>query len=53
MTNRDEFVKNYMDCMSRCKTEREWVTEAELIALKHGFSKFNYKASGQRPASPR
>lgn len=42
MTNRDEFVKNYMDCMSRCKTEREWVTEAELIALKHGFSKFNY-----------
>lgn len=42
MTNKDEFVKNYIDCISRCKTEREWVTEAELIALKHGFSKFNY-----------
>lgn len=41
MTNKNEFIKNYMHCLSTCKTEREWVQEAETIAVQHGFSKFN------------
>ena len=41
MTNKDEFIKKYMDTISACKTEREWVSAAELIALTHGFNKFN------------
>ena len=41
MTNKDEFIKKYMDTISTCKTEREWVSAAELIALTRGFNKFN------------
>jgi Aspartyl aminopeptidase len=41
MTNKNDFIKNYMHCLSTCKTEREWVQEAETIAVQHGFSKFN------------
>ena len=41
MTNKDEFIKNYIHALSSCKTEREWVQEAETIAIQHGFSKFN------------
>jgi len=41
MTNQFEFIKNYMQSLSVCKTEREWVQEAETIAVQHGFSKFN------------
>ena len=45
MTNKEELIKNYMDCISRCKTEREWVNEAETIALNHGFTKFKATAT--------
>lgn len=41
MTNKNDFIKNYMHCLSTCKTEREWVQEAETIAVQRGFSKFN------------
>ena len=49
MTNKDEFIKKYMDTISNCKTEREWVSAAELIALTQGFNKFNRSLSNYKP----
>ena len=41
MPQNKDIIESYIEFISKCKTERECVAEAEQIALEYGFKRFN------------
>lgn len=40
MNDKMQFIHDYMDIMTRCKTERQWVVEAERQCIEAGFQAY-------------
>ena len=49
MPQNKDIIESYIEFISKCKTERECVAEAEQIALEYGFKRFNPSVAFYKP----